>query len=164
MCTYCMCYKQHSALLVVRCHISISVQPEIVTLLESITLPQGDSQTFVCAAVADPRAVFVFRFDGERITSNSSKHTLVTNSTHGTLTVSNLQGSDEGIYTCSASNRYGSVSTAAVLSVQGGLGGASAYMCNSPFLGKEYFLCLLVVLIFLAYSSPNNQPFSFCCS
>ena len=74
---------------------------------------------FVCAAVADPQPVFVFRFNGERIVSNSSKHTMVTNSTHGTLTVFNLQGSDEGTYNCSISNRFGSVSTAAVLSVQG---------------------------------------------
>lgn len=74
---------------------------------------------FVCAAVADPRPVFVFRFNGERVTSNSSKHTLITNNTHGILIVFQLQDSDEGTYTCSASNRYGSVSTVAVLSVQG---------------------------------------------
>ena len=74
---------------------------------------------FVCAAVADPLPVFVFRFNGEKIMSNSSKYSFVTNSTHGTLTVFNVQGSDGGTYTCSASNRYGSVSTAAVLTVQG---------------------------------------------
>ena len=74
---------------------------------------------FVCAAVANPQPVFVFRFNGERIMSNSSKHTMVTNGTHGTLTVFNLQASDEGTYNCSISNRFGSVSTAAVLSVQG---------------------------------------------
>ena len=77
---------------------------------------------FVCAAVAYPHPVFAFRFNGDRIVSNSSKHTLVTNSTHGTLTVFNLQSSDEGTYTCSASNRYGSVSTAAALSVRGKFG------------------------------------------
>ena len=82
---------------------------------------------FVCAAVADPRPVFTFRFNGERITFNNSKYTLVTNSTHGTLTVFNLQGSDEGTYTCSASNRYGSVSTAAVLTVQGVFGFECVY-------------------------------------
>ena len=95
------------------------VQPEIVIPLVTTTLPQGSSHMFVCAAVADPQPVFVFRFNGERITSSSSKHTLFTNSTHGTLTVLNIQGSDEGTYSCSASNRYGSVSTAAVLSVEG---------------------------------------------
>ena len=73
----------------------------------------------ICAAVADPRPVFAFRFNGDRIMMNSSKYTLVTNNTHGTLTVVNVQGSDEGTYTCSASNRYGSVTTAGVLSVQG---------------------------------------------
>ena len=74
---------------------------------------------FVCAAVADPHPLFVFRFNGENITFNSSERTLVANSTHATLTLLNLQGTDEGTYTCSVSNRYGSVSTAAVLTVQG---------------------------------------------
>ena len=96
-------------------------EPVLLSPLVNTTLPQGDAHMFVCAAVADPHPVFVFRFNGERITSNSSKHTLVANRTHGTLTVLNLQGSDEGTYICSASNRYGSVSTAAVLTVQGGL-------------------------------------------
>ena len=96
-----------------------AAQLEIVTLLVNTTLPQGSSHMFVCAAVADRQPVIVYRFNGERITSNSSKHTLVTNSTHGTLTVFNLQNSDEGTYSCSASNRQGSVRTSAVLTVQG---------------------------------------------
>ena len=99
-----------------------AVQPEIVIPLMNATRPQGDSYVFVCAAAAEPRPKFVFHFNEHRIVSNSSKHTLATNSTHGTLTVLNLQNSDEGTYTCSAYNRYGSVSTAAVLSVQGKLG------------------------------------------
>ena len=69
--------------------------------------------------MAYPLPVFTFSFNENKIDSNSSKHTLLTNSTRGTLTVHNLQTSDEGTYTCSASNRYGSVSTAAVLSLQG---------------------------------------------
>ena len=75
----------------------------------------------VCGAAAEPHPKFVFRFNGHRIISNSSKYTLATNSTHGTLTVLNLQNSDEGTYTCSAYNRYGSESTASVLSIQGKL-------------------------------------------
>ena len=88
--------------------------------LVNTTLSQGDFHTFVCEAVADPHPLIVFRFNGERITSNSSKHTVVTNRTHGFLTVINVLGSDEGTYSCSASNRFGSVSTAAVLTVEGG--------------------------------------------
>ena len=103
------------------CHVPscAAVKPELLTPLMNASLPQGGSHMFVCAAVADPRPQFAFRFNGERIKSNSSKHSLVTNSTHGTLTVFNLQGSDEGNYSCSVSNRYGSVSTAGVLTVQG---------------------------------------------
>ena len=96
-----------------------AAQLEIVTRLVNTTLPQGSSHTFVCAVVTDRQPVIVYRFNGERITSNSSKHTLVTNSTHGTLIVFNVQNSDEGTYSCSASNRQGSVSTSAVLTVQG---------------------------------------------
>ena len=88
---------------------------------------------FVCAAAAEPHPKFVFRFNGHRIVSNSSKYTLAANSTSGTLTVLNLQNSDEGTYTCSAYNRYGSVSTAAVLSVQGKLGSVHQSMYKYLF-------------------------------
>ena len=125
ICTYMSMYV-HSTIAQVNtnCYVPsyAAVVPEIVTTLVNTTLAQAGSHMFVCAAVADPRPVFTFRFNGERITTNNSKYTLVTNSTHGTLTVFNLQGSDEGSYTCSASNRYGSVSTAAVLTVQGVFG------------------------------------------
>ena len=106
----------------VRLHPYTAGGPEIVTPLMNATRHQGDSHKFVCAAVAYPHPVFVFSFNGARIVSNNSKHTLVTNSTQGTLTVLNLQTSDEGTYTCSASNGYGSVSSVAVLSVQGMFG------------------------------------------
>ena len=62
-----------------------AVKPELVTCLVNTTRAQGSSHMFVCAAVADPRPVFTFRFNGGRITSNSSKYTLVTNNSHGTL-------------------------------------------------------------------------------
>ena len=99
-----------------------AVPPELVTSLMNTTLPEGSIHMFVCAAVADPRPFFVFRFNGERIMFNSSERTVITNGTHATLTLFNLQGSDEGTYNCSVSNRYGSVSTAAVLTVQGVFG------------------------------------------
>ena len=86
------------------------------------TLPQGSTHMFVCAASAIPFPFFVFRFNGERITFNSSERTVITTNTHATLTLFNLQGTDEGTYNCSVSNRFGSVSTAAVLTVQGVLG------------------------------------------
>ena len=108
-----------------------AVEPELVSQLMNTTLPHGDSHTFVCAAVADPHPLFVFRFNGERITSNSSKYILVTGRTHGTLTVFNVQGGDGGTYSCSASNRYGSVSTAAVLTVEGGLGADNEILYNN---------------------------------
>ena len=133
ICTYAPMYV-HSTIAQVNtnCYMPsyAAVVPEIMTTLVNTTLAQGDSHMFVCAAVADPRPVFTFRFNGERITTNNSKYTLVTSNTHGTLTVFNLQGSDEGTYTCSASNRYGSVSTSAVLTVQGVFGlGFGDWIC-----------------------------------
>ena len=124
MCVHvCVLYlPQLNAFNTLSCVIWTAVPPELVTSLMNATRAQGSSQMFVCAAVSDPRPLFVFRFNGERITLDSAKYALVTNSTHGTLTVFNLQGSDEGTYTCSASNRYGSVSTAAELTVQGVFG------------------------------------------
>ena len=99
-----------------------AVPPELLIPLRNITLSQGNTHVFVCVAISNPRPVFIFRFNGERLMFDSSKHNLATNSTHATLTVSNITGSDEGSYTCSISNRFGSVSTAAVLTVKGGLG------------------------------------------
>ena len=125
---------------------------------------------FVCAAVADRQPVIVYRFNGERITSNSSKHTLVTNSTHGTLTVFNVQNSDEGTYSCSASNRQGSVSTSAVLTVQGVFHESVQCVGSMQFLrgmmlirmsGSSYVL-LTSVTLFYFYRSPNTNSFSFC--
>ena len=124
-CTYstlyeCACVQHFNAFLTGFLSLYWPVdRPQTVIPLLNITLPQGSSHMFVCAAVADPQPVFVFRFNGERITSSRSNHTLFTNNTHGTLSVLNIKGSDGGTYSCSASNRRGSVSTSAVLSVQG---------------------------------------------
>ena len=144
-----------------------------MTPLVNTTLSQGSSQKFVCAAVADPRPVFVFRFNGKRIMSNSSKHALVTNNTHGTLTVFNLQGSDEGTYTCSVSNRYGSVSTAGVLTVQGVFvfGCVCAiivhiemYVQQILILLLHLHLCMAVTTVHsLSISFPNTHILPFCC-
>jgi len=112
--------------------------------LVNTTLSQGDFHTFVCEAVADPHPLFVFRFNGERITSNSSKHTVVTNRTHGFLTVINIQGSDEGNYSCSASNRFGSASTAAVLTVEGGFEFAYACVWTVDWIVCMHGLCTYV--------------------
>ena len=133
ICTYVPMYVHSTIALVnTNCYVPSYAAgvPEIMTTLVNTTLAQGGSHMFVCAAVADPRPVFTFRFNGERITTNNSKYALVTNSTHGTLTVLNLEGSDEGTYTCSASNRYGSASTSAVLTVQGVFGlGFGDWIC-----------------------------------
>ena len=97
-------------------------KPSLLSHLMDATLPQGSTHMFVCAASAIPFPFFVFRFNGERVSFNSSERTVITTDTHATLTLFNLQGTDEGTYNCSVSNRFGSVSTAAVLTVQGVLG------------------------------------------
>ena len=114
------------------------------------TLPQGSTHTFVCAASAIPFPFFVFRFNGERITFNSSERTVITTDTHATLTLFNLQGTDEGTYNCSVSNRFGSVSTAAVLTVQGvlglGVGGGAIGKCVGMY-GMYECMCVVTTTI-----------------
>ena len=114
-----LCIPLHQLLCPKQLPSCTAVKPGLLTHLMNTTLPQGSTRTFACAAVADPFPRFTFRFNGERVTSNTSERTLVTNNTHGVLTLFNLQGTDEGTYECSVSNRYGSVRTAAVLTVQG---------------------------------------------
>ena len=112
-------------------------KPSLLSHLMDATLPQGSTHMFVCAASAIPFPFFVFRFNGERITFNSSERTVITTDTHATLTLFNLQGTDEGTYNCSVSNRFGSVSTAALLTVQGVLGLGRIY--------REVCMCICTV-------------------
>ena len=161
-CTYvytCVCVCVSVCVLYTICFISTlynspmylhpAVPPEVLIPLRNITLPQGNTHEFVCVAISNPRPVFIFRFNGERLMFDSSKHNLATNSTHATLTVSNITGSDEGSYTCSISNRFGSVSTAAVLTVEGGLGLKLAlfYFYVYAFVSASTYVCVCVYCV-----------------
>ena len=92
-------------------------QPTISTHLENTTLVTGSNHTFVCAALGNPSPTFGWRFNGDRILQDTPKYSNSTNRTHSLLTVYNLMANDNGNYTCQASNRYGTDSTSAELTV-----------------------------------------------
>ena len=99
------------------CHHTVS--PQITTFLRNSTVVKGQNLTLACAANADPRPVFVWRFKGERISTVANKYDIVTNSNISTLIVIGVTGSDEGDYKCSVSNRFGPDSTSAFITIQG---------------------------------------------
>ena len=94
-----------------------AVEPIITKRLESTTLAVGSNHTFVCTALGDPTPTFGWRFNGDRIPQETSKYSISSNTTHSSLTVYNLMVSEDGEYTCLASNRYGTDRTSAELVV-----------------------------------------------
>ena len=84
--------------------------------------------TFRCEALADPVHSVVWSFNSSSIittndTADTAKYSINRDRSiplqFGSLTVSNVQYSDRGVYQCSAVNYVGSVSASATLTVQG---------------------------------------------
>ena len=95
----------------------IARQPIITKVLNSVVLMRGSNQTFVCTAIASPPLTYGWRFDGNRFEQNVINHSILSNSTHSVLTLYNLQVNNEGMYSCLASNRYGTDSTSANITI-----------------------------------------------
>ena len=94
-----------------------AVIPQITVGLENQTTETGGNFTLTCSALADPNPTFTWRFQGNKI-SASEKHVIVSSRTQSSLTVNNVVIGDDGLYSCSASNRFGSNSTASTVTVQ----------------------------------------------
>ena len=84
------------------------------------------SAVFECDALADPDHTISWTFSnisGEATAVNdSSKYFIVTNRSttrFGELTVINVVYEDRGVYTCTATNRIGSVTASANLTIHG---------------------------------------------
>ena len=84
--------------------------------------------TFICEALADPVHSIAWSFNGSSIiTTNDTADTVKYSINRdrsvplqfGSLTVSNVQYSDRGVYQCTAVNYVGSVSASATLTVHG---------------------------------------------
>ena len=84
---------------------------------------EGENHTLICPTLADPmfNIVFTWRFNGEIISTEEPKYKIVTNNSlqFSELTVIEVTGSDEGEYKCSVSNRFGSESTSASVTIRG---------------------------------------------
>ena len=76
----------------------------------------GSSATFTCVAEAEPTPTFQWSFEGLTVVNND-KYDITTTSTMSTLTVLDISLSDDGAYTCNATNDHGSDSASAELQV-----------------------------------------------
>ena len=97
----------------------IVVPPQFLSLLENKTVQVSTNHMFVCAASGDPRLVFTWRFNEEKIDNTGPKYSIASNTTVSILVISDVTGLDEGVYKCSVSNRFGQEATSAYLTVQG---------------------------------------------
>ena len=107
--------------------------PDIEIGPADVTEIDDSDVKLVCDAIAFPQHSITWMF--QRTTANNSAmiiNTLspdptmkyliddnVNSTSYGTLTITNLQYSDRGVYTCIAANVHGTVSAEAMVSVQG---------------------------------------------
>ena len=93
--------------------------PQFPFLLEDKTVQVSTNHTFVCTALGDPRLVFTWRFNEERLDNTGPKYSITTNTTVSVLVITDVTGLDEGVYKCLVSNRFGQATISAHLTVQG---------------------------------------------
>ena len=104
-----------------------SGEPVIVAPpMDEFTIDDGSSAVFECDALADPQHTISWTFTNVSgivtAVNDSSKYSIVTNrntTRFGELTVMNVVYEDRGVYTCTATNRIGSVTASANLTVHG---------------------------------------------
>ena len=94
------------------------VNTSIVSGPESVSLVVGGTITFSCSATSDPSTPvqISWEFDGSPLNPSTGKYTM----SSGSLTISDAQPSDEGTYTCVATNGYSTDSASADLLTPGG--------------------------------------------
>ena len=97
--------------------------PSIENLIDNEIKNETDNITFLCQAVGVPVPYIRWCFNGKRINAYKSDKYLImsrslnTTTNETTLTVYNLTSFDVGTYTCSSSNRIGSVISSGILTV-----------------------------------------------
>ena len=96
-----------------------AVPPHVLTPLSNLTISFIEHLRLECTVVADPAPVLVWRFGARRVVHDNDKYIISTNSSWSSLTVTKLGIPDGGMYMCSASNRYGTESTTAHVTIQG---------------------------------------------
>ncbi|KAJ8037722.1 Hemicentin-1 [Holothuria leucospilota] len=88
-------------------------RPGFVTLPSPQVSIIGSSVTFLCATTTSPAATIQWLNPAENIIQNSQRFLV----SGGNLRIDNVQLSDEGYYTCKATNEYGTNTAAALLTV-----------------------------------------------
>ena len=107
--------------------------PDIVQVPSDIIQVDDDDVTLVCNAIAFPQHNITWMFQRTNtvnaaviINTSSPDRNIkylidnnITSASFGTLTITNLQYSDRGMYTCTAANTRGAVSAEAMVNVHG---------------------------------------------
>ena len=91
----------------------------ITTPPKDIQALVGRSATFTCVAEGEPTPTIQWDFEGLAVSDDESTSTIniTTTSTMSTLTVLNISPSDDGTYTCNATNNHGTDFASAELQV-----------------------------------------------
>ena len=97
--------------------VSLSGHPEFGTPLPSITVAVGGRVEFTCDVLSIPSATITWSYDSGGVQRNLTTGGRVTISPSTTLTITNVQESDEGYYICTAQNSFGRNTTSGRLTV-----------------------------------------------
>ena len=79
----------------------------------------SDNVTVYCIFEADPVADIDWFFDGQRLNADSAKYEFSSNKVQ--LIIKSVSFSDSGLYSCVATNVFGTSNSTVLLKVQGGL-------------------------------------------
>lgn len=93
--------------------------PKILLKLRDLTVGCGDTAQFICAFESENFHIVLWTHNGEML----QESTRIRVSQSGTvlfLTIVDIQLLDQGLYSCTVRNDYGEVTTAAILTVEGG--------------------------------------------
>lgn len=93
--------------------------PKILLKLHDLTVRCGDTAQLICALESENFSTVLWTHEGETIQMSER----IKPSQNGSvlfLTISNVQLLDQGLYSCLVRNKFGEVTTAAVLTVEGG--------------------------------------------